>query len=264
MVNTVDLQQIPIPLPPLETQRRIADYLDKEISEMDALIEEFERLVNDLSNRKLMLIDNIIYKSDPELCLAPLGLFLAEPITDGPHETPEFIEEGVPFLSVDGIQNGELTFAGCRFISQEDHERFAKKAKPRTGDILMGKAASTGKIALVKTKREFNIWSPLAIIRPNASIDPRWLTLVLKSPFSQRQINDLSTFNTQRNIAMGDIPRIRIPVMEIGKQGQIADELDRETAKMDALIEESTRLIENLKARKNALITEVVTGRKEV
>jgi type I restriction enzyme S subunit len=37
-------------------------------------------------------------------------------ITDGPHSTPVFENDGVPFLSVDGIHDGELQFDGCRFI----------------------------------------------------------------------------------------------------------------------------------------------------
>ena len=60
------------------------------------------------------------------------------------------------------------------------------------------------------------------------------------------------------------VSRFRIPVPSFEKQREIADELDRETAEMDFLIKEATELIENLKARKTALITEVVTGRKKV
>ncbi|MBC7609597.1 MAG: hypothetical protein H7228_08505 [Polaromonas sp.] len=90
---------------------------------------------------------------------------LDSPITDGPHSTPEFLYEGIPFLSVDGIQDGELQFEGCRYVSIADHQHFAKKAAPRKGDVLLGKAASTGKIAQVKVDFEFNIWSPLALLR---------------------------------------------------------------------------------------------------
>ena len=53
-----------------------------------------------------------------------LKFVLRERITDGPHETPEFIDEGVPFLSVDGIENNELNFENCRYISKEDFEMF--------------------------------------------------------------------------------------------------------------------------------------------
>ena len=70
--------------------------------------------------------------------------------------------------------------------------------------------------------------------------------------------------STLKRINVGSIKSLPYPVLALEKQQLIAEQLQRETAKMDALIEESTRLIENLKARKTALITEVVTGRKEV
>ena len=96
--------------------------------------------------------------------VARLKNVLTQKITDGPHTTPTFHSDGVPFLSVDGIQDGELQFDGCRFVSHEDHAEFRKKAFPRKGDLLMGKAASTGKLARVKVEFEFSIWSPLALI----------------------------------------------------------------------------------------------------
>lgn len=82
---------------------------------------------------------------------------LAQRVTDGPHTTPKFEAEGVPFLSVDGIQDGELRFEGCRYISEADHAEFRRKALPLKNDLLMGKAASTGKIARVKVDFEFSI-----------------------------------------------------------------------------------------------------------
>ena len=48
--------------------------------------------------------------------LIKLKFLLKEKVSDGPHETPTFIDEGVPFLSVDGIQDGELTFEKCRYV----------------------------------------------------------------------------------------------------------------------------------------------------
>jgi type I restriction enzyme S subunit len=96
-----------------------------------------------------------------------LKTLISEPITDGPHETPEFLLEGIPFLSVDGIQEGELVFDGCRYIAEAAHKEYRRKCAPRREDILLGKAASTGKIARVKVDFEFSVWSPLALIRAN-------------------------------------------------------------------------------------------------
>jgi type I restriction enzyme, S subunit len=189
-----------------------------------------------------------------------LKYLIAAPITDGPHTTPEFTQAGVPFLSVDGIQNGELYFEKTRFISQEDHESFKVKAFPIKGDILMGKAASTGKIARVKVNFEFSIWSPLALIRPNKSlINSGYLEYSLKSIYLQAQIENLCTSSTQKNISMDDIPTLLFLLPPLEVQQRIADFLDAETAQIDALILEKERMLELLEEKRAALISHAVT-----
>lgn len=185
---------------------------------------------------------------------------LSQRITDGPHTTPLFTNEGLPFLSVDAIQGGELRFNGCRYVSEEDHADFCRKAKPRRGDLLMGKAASTGKIARVKVDFEFSIWSPLALIRLNQdACDPSFAEFALKSPMVQAQIENFCTFNTQRNISMDDIPRLVLMLPPLAEQLHVAAFLERETAKIDDLVAEQRRLMELLKEKRQAVISHAVT-----
>ncbi len=181
-------------------------------------------------------------------------------ITDGPHTTPVFVDDGVPFLSVDGIQDGELKFDGCRFISEADHEEYRRKALPQKNDLLMGKAASTGKIARVKVDFEFSIWSPLALIRLDPKVsNPTFYEQSLKSPIVQAQIDNLCTANTQKNISMDDIPKLILTRPPLPEQTQIAAFLDRETAKIDELVAEQQRLMELLKEKRQAVISHAVT-----
>lgn len=189
-----------------------------------------------------------------------LKYVIAQSITDGPHLTPEFTSSGVPFLSVDGIQDGELFFENCRFISENDHYEFRKKAAPQYGDILLGKAASTGKIARVKTTKEFSIWSPLALIRPNSDvISSAFLEYSLKSLYLQVQIEDLCSFNTQKNISMGAIPNLVIPLPSLEEQKKITDYIDRETTQIDNLIAAKEQMLTLLEEKREALISHAVT-----
>lgn len=178
---------------------------------------------------------------------AKLKYLLRAPITDGPHETPEFVDEGYPFLSVDGIQDGKLVFEGCRYVDEKSFREYRSKAAPEVGDLLLGKAASTGKLARVTGPLEFAIWSPLALIKLDQSIvDSRFVEYVLKTPALQQQIDDLCNANTQKNIGMGDIPKLSFPLPELEKQEHIANFLDDKTARIDALIAEKERLVKSL------------------
>ena len=184
---------------------------------------------------------------------------LKENITDGPHETPIFRDEGIPFLSVDSIEDGELTFENCRYISKKDHEEFKLKCAPRKDDILMGKAASTGKIARVKVDFEFSVWSPLALIRPNLrKMSSIFLEYLLKSDSIQHNIQLLCNVNTQSNIAMQDIPRINIPIPSLQEQQKIADYLDDKIKKIGLAISNKRKQMELLKEYEKVIVNEGV------
>jgi len=188
-----------------------------------------------------------------------IKFLLSVPITDGPHESPEFIEEGIPFLSVDSIQEGEIIFEGCRYISKEDHIRYKIKCNPKKNDIFMGKAASIGKIARVKVDFPFNIWSPLALLRTNQKINPAFFEYALKSDYSQDQIDIFATSNTQKNISMDDIPRIQIINPKKEEQNTIINFLDSKTSQLNQTIEKDRQLISLLKEKRIALINHLVT-----
>ncbi len=182
------------------------------------------------------------------------------PITDGPHETPVFVDEGVPFYSVDGIQNEHIIYEPCRYISIEDANRFDKKEIPLYGDILMGKAASIGKIAIIDRKIRMQIWSPLAIIRANENIvNNIFLKYYLLSNSAQTEIELKSTSNTQKNIAMEDIENIIIPLPSIDEQKLIACFVDKKVMNIDEILKKLNNQIEILENYKKSLITETVT-----
>jgi type I restriction enzyme S subunit len=192
--------------------------------------------------------------------VSKIKFLLKTPVTDGPHETPEFIEEGIPFLSVDSIHEGEIILEDCRYISEEDHLRYKVKCNPQKNDVFMGKAASIGKIARVKVDFPFSIWSPLALLRANKEIQSQFFEYALKSDYSQDQIDIFATSNTQKNISMDDIPRIQLILpKDVTEQTQLVNFLDSKTSQINKTIEKDKQLIELLKEKRTALINHVVT-----
>lgn len=183
------------------------------------------------------------------------------PVTDGPHETPEFLDEGVPFVSAEAISEGRINFDKIRgFISSDDHVRFSKKYLPKRNDIFVVKSgASTGTTAIVDTDTEFNIWSPLAAIRCSHDHDPRFVLYAIRSRNFQEAIQLGWNFGTQQNISMGVLQNLWICSPPLPEQRIIAAFLDRETGKIDGLIEEQRRLIALLKEKRQAVIFHAVT-----
>lgn len=176
----------------------------------------------------------------------PLKRIVAVPITDGPHETPQFFDEGVPFVSAEAVASGSIDFTrvrGC--ISRDDNSRYSMKYTPKLNDIYLVKSgATTGVTAIVEDRTDFNIWSPLAAIRCGRHAVPRYVLNFMRSRSFLDAITLNWSYGTQQNIGMGVIENLACTVPPRDEQILIAAFLDRETAKIDALVAEQQRLIE--------------------
>ena len=190
---------------------------------------------------------------------------LSMPITDGPHETPELFEEGIPFVSAEAVScgNGHLDFEHIRgFISQDFYDECCKKYIPEMHDIYMIKSgATTGKVAKVETEKLFTIWSPLAVFRTNPKkCFYEYLYYFIQSDAYQKQIENKWTYGTQQNIGMRTLEKLMICFPSIDQQMNIADYLDVKCSKIDEIIEKQLSIIEKLKEYKLSIITEAVTS----
>lgn len=190
---------------------------------------------------------------------------LSMPITDGPHETPELFEEGIPFVSAEAVScgNGHIDFEHIRgFISQDFYDECCKKYIPEMHDIYMIKSgATTGKVAKVETEKLFTIWSPLAVFRTNPKkCFYEYLYYFIQSDAYQKQIENKWTYGTQQNIGMRTLEKLMICFPSIDQQMNIADYLDVKCSKIDEIIEKQLSIIEKLKEYKLSIITEAVTS----
>jgi type I restriction enzyme S subunit len=189
-------------------------------------------------------------------------------ITDGPHETPIFVDNGVPFLSVESVQGGKLDFNKKRgFISVELNNIYSKKCLPKRDDVLIVKSGSTtGKSTIVETDELFNIWSPLCIVRSNKNkIIPRFTFTSIQSNYFRKFIELGWSFGTQPNIGMGVIENLKLVVpTNIKEQQEIVDYLYKHTKEIDDLVSMEQKKIELLKEYRQSLISEVITGKIKV
>lgn len=254
-----------IPLPDLETQRRIADYLDKETSEIDALIEEFEGLVNSLGVRKRLLIDSIFDQNVPRLALKFLADFVpgfafpSTSFTDDPNCT--FLFRGVNLKPGIIDPTDSLYFDG----SIEVPERFVL----REGDVVLGMdrpfIKSGVRVATIPQEFEGSYLVQRVLkIEGRTDAYTRLFTYALSSSRFIDHITPDFTGISVPHLSADQVGSFSVPLLSESEAQRVVDRLDSEFENTNFLIEESTKLIENLKARKTALITEVVTGRKEV
>jgi type I restriction enzyme S subunit len=272
------------PHPSSLEQKAIADFLDRETAKVDGLIDKQEQLIATVREDRAAAITHAVTKRlDPNVemnesvveWLGPVPSHwkvmamkhaLSEPITDGPHETPEFLDDGVEFISAEAVSSGEIDFERRRgFISRADHARYSRKYSPRLHDIYVVKSgATTGVSAMVSVNREFNIWSPLAALRCGNDIDPYFLLSFIRSRNFQDAIARSWSYGTQQNIGMGVLGDLRAALPPIAEQRQIVEHINRLDAPIAELIGKASSAIDILREYRSALITDAVTGKIDV
>ena len=210
-VNTSDFEKLDIAIPSLAEQKEIGEYF----STLDHLIT--------LHQRKICIF---IKKMPIDWEQRKVLDLLIQPITDGPHETPKLVEEGVPFISVDAIVDNKIDFSRKRGnISEEYDELCCKKYKPQFHDVYLVKSGSTvGKVAIVETTDRFNIWSPLAAMRCGEKTYPYFLYDLLQTKDLQAQVADKASNGTQPNLSMRELEKFPVSVpSNLEEQKKIGD-----------------------------------------
>ena len=284
-LTTYVLGNFKICFPSLEEQKAITRYLDKKLAQIDTLITKQQALLEKLAEQRIALISNAVTKGlNPDVEMKEsevewlggipshwvqmsLKYSLAIPITDGPHETPEILTEGVPFISAEAVKNDKLDFHKKRgYISEEDDLKFSKKYKPKYGDVYMVKSgATTGNVARVETYERFNIWSPLAVMRPNQKyITTDYLFYTLKSEYFNNFVKTKWNMGTQQNIGMGILANIPTIIPPLEEQQAIANYLDNKMNQIERVELSHIECINRLKEYRSALITQAVTGKIDV
>ena len=269
---------------PLVEQKTIAAFLDRETGKIDALVAEQERLMVLLKEKRQAVISQAVTKGlDPNVPMKDSGVewlgevpahwivvalkhLVSTSIIDGPHETPQKFDEGVPFISAEAVSQGYINFEKkWGYISTDDHAQYSKRYKPNRGDILMVKlGATTGTVAIVETDVDFNIWVPIAAIKLKRDICSYFILNILRSRGLKIAYELNWTYGTQQTLGLSTISNLRIPMPPSEEQRDIVNFLDSELPHFDSLTTEAARAIALLKERRAALISAAVTGKIDV
>lgn len=175
---------------------------------------------------------------------------LTSAIFDGTHQTPRYIDEGIPFFSVENIVSG----AENKFISHADHAIATSKNKPERNDILFTRIGKIGFSQVVTLDYEFSIYVTLAVLKPLKEYDPYFLHYSIQSPFCQSEILHNSLLNAVPcKINMDSLRATKALVTSRSEQQKIADCL----SSLDELIAAEGRKLETLRAHKKGLMQQL-------
>lgn len=140
-------------------------------------------------------------------------------ITDGTHQPPKFVEEGIPFLLVSNITGDVITYETPKYITRETYDVLIKRTPIELGDILVSTVGSYGHPAIVREERPFCFQRHIAYLKPDhRQIDSTYLHTAILSLDVQAQIETLVLGVAQKTLNLSAIKKIVIPVPSLERQ----------------------------------------------
>lgn len=163
-------------------------------------------------------------------------------ISDGTHQTPSYVEAGMPFMSAQNIKPFKFMPHKCRMVSNNDYEQYIKNTKPVKGDILMARVgAGIGEAAIIDTEIDFAIYVSLCLLKPFLhTYDMNYLLVWLNGYYGRNSSkkNTLGKGTSQGNLNLNLIRGFVIPFPPIQEQLRIINRVNLLTGLCDKLEQE--------------------------
>lgn len=172
-------------------------------------------------------------------------------IFDGTHQTPQYVDKGVPFFSVENL----VSNAKNRFISQDDYNIATAKNKPEKGDILLTRIGNIGFSSIVSWDYDFSIYVTLACIKSSSSFNSYFLHSFFQTNWYQKEITSKSLLTAVPcKINMRELKSTKVLLppspLSIKEQSKIAECL----SSLDNYINAMQEKIELLQSYKKGLM----------
>lgn len=268
----------------IEDQQTIADHLDRQCAQIDALIANAEQQIEKLKAYKQSIITETVTKGiNPDVEMKDSGV---EWIGEIPvhwsiirklsYVTTEGIsygivklydpddENGVKVLRCSDVLEGYICTDNIRTVTKEVSQEYSRTILSG-GEVLVNVRGSLGGCSIVPNDMAgYNIAREVAKISPDVSINNKYLMYYLLS----HCFVDYRTRHLAGSVYIGLnielLSSCPIPFPELFEQQQITDYLDRKCSQIDKLIALKHQKTEKLQQYKKSLIYEYVTGKKEV
>jgi type I restriction enzyme S subunit len=256
------LADISLPVPPVEEQRRIADFLDQESTRIGRLLEMRDRQIRLLDERLDSWLVDAITAADGRTF--PLK-FVAR-YREGPGiMADEFRDEGTPVLRLGNVKNGTIQMDGCNFVDPDEARRRWAHLAVRPGELLVSGSASGGIAVVVPPEAGGAIpYTGLIRLWPIGDLSRGFLRAFLASSLFAEQVDQLKTGIGIQHWGPAHLARVHLPVPDLATQEQIAAGYERMLEERRTHLDLLQRQRELVIERRRAIIGAAVTGRFDV
>jgi type I restriction enzyme, S subunit len=270
--------------PPLEDQKRIADFLDRKTAEIDQAIAQKQRLIELLKEQKAILIDRIITKGlSPNTPTRNSGSDWMREIPEhwsvsrigfiakvGNGSTPNraniayWNNGSIPWLNSSKV-NDIFIYSADQFITKKAvRECHLPIVKPNSIVLaITGEGKTRGTAAICKIETAIN--QHLAYVEISSKcILPEFLLVYLQAMYGQMRFESSGSGSTKGAITCDDIKKYKVPIPPLKEQEEILDSISQRFSDFNETIGKMRECIDQLAELKQVFISNVITGKIKV
>lgn len=271
--------------PPVAEQAQIARFLDHETARIDALIEEQQRLIALLKEKRQAVISHAVTKGlDPTVTMKDSGVewlgempahwsfkpskYLLEFVTSGSRGWAEYYsDDGDLFFRIANLTRDSIEpkLLSMQYVIPPKNAE-GERSKIKCDDILISITADLGSVCVANSEVAGSYVSQhVALARPiKKAVFSRWLAYFVMSDTCKEQLVGAGYGGTKVQLSLDDIRTFWISMPPYEEQVSLAAFLDREIQAFDGLISQAAIGMDLLSERRSALISAAVTGKIDV
>jgi len=267
----------PVPYPNLKEQEKIVKILNEITRKVDNILKQTQQSIEELKKYKQSLITEAVTKGlDPNVEMKDSGIEwigkipklwsvrkISNYFSQVKDKNDELEEENLLSLSYGSIIRRNINSTDGLLPANFKNYNIVK-----FGDIVLRMTDLQNDKVSLRTgfvTEDGIITSAYITIRTDLdnNVLPKYIQLLLHSFDIYKGFYGMGS-GVRQNVTYNDIKKIEIIVPPLNEQRQIVSYLDEQTSRIDKLIEDKTKVIEELEDYKKSLIYEYVTGKKEV
>ena len=279
------IKNIEIPLPDLESQKKIIKYIQSKEQSIETLLKNKGKLIKLLEEKRQSIITEGVTKGlNTKVKMRDSGV---EQIGEIPEhwtktrldfissvkarlgwkalKAEEYVDRGYILLATPNLKFHDIDFDNVNYITEERYIE-SPEIMLKEGDVLLAKDGSTLGITNVVRRLPVaaTVNSSIAVLRLKKEMNSIYFYYYLKSQYIQDTINQIKDGMGVPHLFQADIKKFNVLLPPIDEQILIGRFLDEEILKLDNLIKSIKDQIQKLKEYRQSLIYEAVTGKIDV
>lgn len=243
------MERVEIPLPSLEEQRRIAAILEKADAIRRKRQETLSLSASLIRSAFLDIFGDPVYnpKGWPKCSIMDVAH-----VTDGTHDTPEYVESGYPLVTSKNLKKDGLDFKTVQYISEKDHNKISVRSAVNRGDILFAMIGTIGNATIVETDRPFSVKN-VALFKPNSKTCSTYVWSILRDNHYLSSVLGMRLGGNQPFVGLGTLRSLVIPVPPIALQKKYNQMISR----ISALVQKQKKSLQESENMFNSLQSEL-------